>query len=508
MTLTADGTGRWTEHGADRRREATEPRRSWASSEPFIVRSTIDNSEQGAAGRWAAVGIDYSRAAVVADAACAFVVSVLALLPTLGPKPLTFVLGAAGAVVFVLLVLCWGGYRSSSLGDGPTEFQAVIRGGLSLGALLVVLEFSLHVPVPRVVVLIGIPVLLLVACGDRYWRRNRLHKSRELGVGMRRTLVVGDLDSCDHIVHDLKGAPHHGYLTIGVCLPEISTSDVHDVPVLGGIADVVQIVSDRAVETVVVAGSVLSGDALRRLSWALGRAGAQLVVAPDIIEVSSPRLTVRPTAGLSLLEVELAAPKSRMVAKSVLDRTVGLLMLLVATPVIAIAAIAIKAGSSGGVFYKQPRVGRDGTTFTMWKLRTMYANADDQRHHLLDSSDCDGVMFKMREDPRVTKAGRLLRRYSLDELPQLWNVVRGDMSLVGPRPPLVSEVEAYSDPVGRRLHVRPGLTGLWQVSGRSDLSWDESVRLDLRYVDNWSVTMDLMILWKTGRAVLRGSGAY
>lgn len=508
MTLTADGAGRSTEHGADRRREANQPRRSWASSEPFVVRSTADNSEMGAAGRWAAVGIDYSRSVVLADSVCALVVSVLALLPTLGPTLLTLLLAFCATVVFVLLTLCYGGYRADTIGDGPSEFQAVMRAGLTLGALLVVLEFAVHVPVPRLVVLVGIPVLLLVTSIDRYLRRHRLHHARENGAGMRRTLVVGDLDSCDHIVRDLKDAPHHGYLTVGVCLPEISTSDVRDVPVLGGIADVVQIVADRAVETVVVAGSVLNGDALRRLSWALGRAGAHLVVAPNLIEVSSPRLTVRPTAGLSLLEVELAAPRSRMVAKAVLDRTVGVLMLLVAAPVIAASAVAVKATSSGGVFYKQPRVGRDGSTFVMWKLRTMYADADEQRKDLLASSDGDGLMFKMREDPRVTRAGRVLRRFSLDELPQLWNVVRGDMSLVGPRPPLMSEVEAYADPVGRRLHVRPGLTGLWQVSGRSDLSWDESIRLDLRYVDNWSVTMDLMILWKTGRAVLRGAGAY
>jgi len=168
----------------------------------------------------------------------------------------------------------------------------------------------------------------------------------------------------------------------------------------------------------------------------------------------------------------------------------------------------VRLTSRGPAFFRQRRIGVDGREFTMWKLRSMYVDAEERKAALLIRSDRDGLMFKMHDDPRITRVGKLLRRYSVDELPQLWNVVRGDMSLVGPRPPLPQEVDAYHDAVYRRLRVRPGLTGLWQVSGRADLSWDESVRLDLRYVDNWSVAMDLMILWKTGRAVFGGSGAY
>ena len=161
------------------------------------------------------------------------------------------------------------------------------------------------------------------------------------------------------------------------------------------------------------------------------------------------------------------------------------------------------------MFFRQTRIGVDGRTFTMFKLRSMVVDAEAQRtEDLLAQSNRDGLMFKMRRDPRVTRVGGVLRRFSLDELPQLLNVVVGDMSLVGPRPPLQSEYEAYHDAVHRRLRVRPGLTGLWQVSGRADLSWDESVRLDLRYVDNWSIALDMLILWKTARAVIRGSGAY
>jgi len=242
----------------------------------------------------------------------------------------------------------------------------------------------------------------------------------------------------------------------------------------------------------------------------LDRTGADLVVAPGLVEVAGPRLRVRPAAGLSLLHVD--APEDhegRLLGKALLDRSLGLALFVTALPIIAVSALIVRATSRGPAFFAQERMGRDGQPFTMWKLRSMVTDADKLRTaELLSQSDRDGLMFKMRRDPRITRVGAWLRRYSLDELPQLWNVVRGDMSLVGPRPPLRSEYDQYHDAVHRRLRVKPGLTGLWQVSGRADLSWEESVRLDLRYVDNWSVALDLQIMWKTGRAVLFGPGAY
>jgi exopolysaccharide biosynthesis polyprenyl glycosylphosphotransferase len=234
------------------------------------------------------------------------------------------------------------------------------------------------------------------------------------------------------------------------------------------------------------------------------------VVAPGLVEVAGPRMHVRPAAGLSLLHVETPEDhQGRMLGKAILDRTLGLALFIGALPVVAVAAVLVKATSRGPAFFAQERMGRDGQPFTMWKLRSMVTDAEALRTtDLLAQSDRDGLMFKMHRDPRITRVGAHLRRFSLDELPQLWNVVRGEMSLVGPRPPLRSEYDLYHDAVHRRLRVKPGLTGLWQVSGRADLSWEESVRLDLRYVDNWSVALDLQIMWKTGRAVLFGSGAY
>ncbi len=508
MTLTADGLQHYGEDFDDRRRPAREPRRSWASPEPFIRRPTPFNTGESLAASWSAVGKEYARTSVVSDAALALTTGLLSLLPSWGLNGGSLAWSGLGALAFVLLVLLFGGYRLDRLGDGPGELQAVLRSGVALAGGLMATAYLLRLPVPRLAVVIGIPAVVVLALVQRHLHRRRLHHGREVGAGMRRTLVVGDGPGVSRVLGDLVVAPHHGYQPVGVCLADRDTGEHDGVPVLGGIADVVQVVADHAVETVVVTGSGLTGDALRRLSWALGRAGAQLVVAPDIVEVSRPRLTVRPTAGLSLLEVEVGAPRRRLLTKSLLDRSLGLALLLAASPVIGAAALAVAATSPGGAFYRQQRVGLDGSTFTMWKLRSMYVDAEERRLALLARSDRDGLMFKMRHDPRVTRVGRVLRRFSIDELPQLFNVVRGDMSLVGPRPPLVSEVSEYADPVGRRLHVRPGLTGLWQVSGRADLSWDESVRLDLRYVDNWSVAMDLTILWKTGRAVVRGAGAY
>jgi exopolysaccharide biosynthesis polyprenyl glycosylphosphotransferase len=269
-------------------------------------------------------------------------------------------------------------------------------------------------------------------------------------------------------------------------------------------------VDRHAVDVVAVASDPeLAGQSLRRLSWALEQRGVELVVSPGIIEVAGPRISVRPVAGLSLLHLERPSVSGGPhLLKSVFDRVVALVLVLVAAPLLIGLALAVRLSSPGPVLFRQRRVGRAGEEFNMLKFRSMYVDAEQRLGDLHALSDGNQILFKMRDDPRVTRLGRILRRFSLDELPQLLNVLRGEMSLVGPRPPLPQEVALYAADDTRRMLVKPGLTGLWQVSGRSDLSWEESVRLDLRYVDNWSMTLDLLILWKTARAVLRGSGAY
>jgi lipopolysaccharide/colanic/teichoic acid biosynthesis glycosyltransferase len=218
---------------------------------------------------------------------------------------------------------------------------------------------------------------------------------------------------------------------------------------------------------------------------------------------------VRPTAGLTLLHVDHPQIGGvRQFVKDLFDRSAAAAALIMLAPLFAGLALAIWLSDRGPALFTQIRIGKDGQVFRIYKFRTMVVDAEQRRAQLLVRNDLDGILFKLRDDPRVTALGARLRRWSFDELPQLINVVLGDMSLVGPRPALPEEAAKYAEHVRRRLVVKPGLTGLWQVNGRSNLSWDESVRLDLRYVENWSFALDLQILWKTISVLLRGSGAF
>jgi exopolysaccharide biosynthesis polyprenyl glycosylphosphotransferase len=259
----------------------------------------------------------------------------------------------------------------------------------------------------------------------------------------------------------------------------------------------------------VLACPEMSGVMLRDLAWELEKTGTDLCVAPALLDVAGPRTTIRPVAGLPLLHMDHPEFTGiRRVVKAAFDRAMAGLALLLLSPLFLVIITVIRLADHGPGLFRQTRVGRDGRAFTVYKFRTMVVDAEERKSHLAALNDSDGVLFKMRRDPRVTAVGVWLRRWSLDELPQLINVLIGDMSMVGPRPALPQEAALYGDHVRRRLAVKPGITGLWQVNGRSDLSWDESVRLDLRYVENWSFVLDLQILWKTASAVLRGSGAY
>jgi len=492
----------------ERRRTAAAPRRSWASTEPFVAgeRRELEGVE-GVSWRNASVVYVYRAAALDLAAAALSLVAVVLVGSVVELESAIPVLLAG--VSFVGAIAVWHGYDGKAVGDGAREFQAVMRAGVAAFVVPALVAALVQRPLPRVHVAVLAALMTVVGMVARRLLRRSLHRARRDGWAMSRTLVAGDTDSVHRTIEQLRQATHHGYRVVGICLPAVTDSPPQDgVPLLGAFADIAQVAYDHQVETVIIAGSELTGDALRRLSWALGRAGADLVVAPGLVEVLGPRVSVRPTVGLALLEVETVPPRRRLFAKSVLDHALGTAILLAVAPIIGVAALAVRLTSRGPVFFRQRRVGIDGREFTMIKLRSMYADADARKASLRSENDGSGVLFKLRDDPRVTPVGRILRRFSIDELPQLWNVAKGDMSLVGPRPPLPEEVDGYQDQVFRRLHVRPGLTGLWQVSGRSDLSWDESVRLDLRYVDNWSVAMDLLILWKTGRAVVMPKGAY
>jgi exopolysaccharide biosynthesis polyprenyl glycosylphosphotransferase len=286
-------------------------------------------------------------------------------------------------------------------------------------------------------------------------------------------------------------------------------SEVEGVPVFGYPEEAMSAVDLFDAEVVAVSADPdLGGPELRRLAWSLEEREVDLVVSPGLLGVAGPRLSIRPAAGMPLLHVERPVMSgARRAAKTSVDRCLTVMLVLVAMPVMLAIAAAIRLDSPGPVFFRQKRAGARGSEFAMVKFRTMCVDAEARLAALQRDAGND-VLFKMKDDPRITRVGKVLRRYSLDELPQLINVLRGEMSLVGPRPPLLREVEAYEPDAVRRLRVKPGLTGLWQVSGRSDLSWDESLRLDLWYVDNWSFVLDVQILIRTAKAVIRGSGAY
>jgi exopolysaccharide biosynthesis polyprenyl glycosylphosphotransferase len=326
-------------------------------------------------------------------------------------------------------------------------------------------------------------------------------------------LVAGSTDTARDLIVRTKLAPHLGWRVEAVCTFDgrgDTDDELEGVPVVGRLRDLAEHVRRGGYRVVAVASDPYwTPRRLQELAWNLEGSEAEMVVAPVLMEVAGPRLHVSGVLGMPLLRV--SAPVfsgARRVVKEIVDRVGSGFMLTLFSPLILLISLLILIDSRGSVFYRQKRVGKDGRAFTMVKFRTMVRDADKMRTGLAAANEGFGLLFKMRKDPRVTRIGAVLRRYSLDELPQLFNVLRGAMSLVGPRPPLPEETKRYAPDVRRRLLVKPGMTGLWQVSGRSDLPWEESVRLDLRYVEDWSLALDALILWKTVRAVLKGQGAY
>jgi exopolysaccharide biosynthesis polyprenyl glycosylphosphotransferase len=330
-------------------------------------------------------------------------------------------------------------------------------------------------------------------------------------------LAVGDVRAVGNLVKYLSREIYYGYSVVGVCLTGPSTQATVEVPgvgtlpVFGDETDVEWAIAQTNADTVALTATEhLGHEGIRELSWDLHRLDVDLVVSPGVVDIAGPRLTMQPVAGLPLIHVEKPQYSgAKRMQKRAFDIVLSIVVLAGALPVMIAAAIAIKLTSKGPVFYHSERIGLDGEPFQLIKFRTMVDGADTQIEELQASNESAGaVLFKMHNDPRVTSVGRLLRRYSIDELPQFFNVLRHDMSVVGPRPPLRREVDTYSNQVRRRLLVMPGITGLWQISGRSDLSWEDSVRLDLSYVENWSIANDFLIAAKTVRTIVTANGAY
>ncbi|MFG2029200.1 sugar transferase [Streptomyces sp. NPDC048825] len=404
-------------------------------------------------------------------------------------------------------------WSSAVLGQGAEEFRRLGRSLFTATVVLALGGIALTSRNIKLWIFVAIPAIALVTMTVRYLLRLRLHKQRKEGRCLRPVLAAGSPATVRDLISRTRKFPHLGWRVDGVCTTDglgLDGDHLDGVPVVGRLADVANHVRRDGYRVVAVTPDPhWSPDRLQRLAWNLEGSDAEMVVAPVLMEVAGPRLHVDAVLGIPLLRVSMPTfTGGRRAIKGVVDRMGAAILLMLFAPLMLFVALLVIVDSRGGAFYRQRRVGKDGREFTILKFRTMVAGAHGVRAELADLNEGAGLLFKLRRDPRVTRVGAVLRRYSIDELPQLFNVLNGSMSLVGPRPPLPEETAAYGPDIRRRLLVKPGLTGLWQISGRSDLPWEEAVRLDLRYVEDWSLALDAVILWKTLRAVLHGQGAY
>jgi len=479
----------------------------------FGVAETGDRVEPRAARRLSTWSRDYLREVALADLACGVVGVFIAAQLRFGSNvtPMYLALSLALPVLWVAALWLAGAYDVRFIGTGSDEFRKVLNAGIGLTAAVTIFSYAINLELSRAYVVIALPSLTVFDMLARFALRKRLVRRRLHGKCMHSVVAVGHELAVADLVTELGRDRYHGLNVVGACVVQPGELDeLAGVPVYGGLDDITASVKAFNADTVAVtACPEMDGIRLRSLAWELEKTGTDLCVSPALLDVAGPRTTVRPTAGLTLLHVDHPQLSGfRLVLKGLFDRCAAGAALVMLAPLMTILASAVWLHDRGPALFTQVRVGKDGHAFRIYKFRTMVVDAEQRRMELLDSNDSDGVLFKLRRDPRVTPVGARLRRWSIDELPQLFNVFLGHMSLVGPRPALPDEADKYAEHVRRRLVVKPGLTGLWQVSGRSDLSWEESVRLDLRYVENWSFALDLQIMWKTISVLVRGSGAY
>jgi exopolysaccharide biosynthesis polyprenyl glycosylphosphotransferase len=358
------------------------------------------------------------------------------------------------------------------------------------------------------ILLFGLAALACVGA-ERFIVRDWFRRRRDRGVGLRRVLIIGTNKEALELRQTLRERKL-GYDVIAFISPDATTKDTLDgLAVYPGMANTVEIAKSLDARGVVFATSALDMGAENGMMRSLLDTGLHVEMTSGLRDVAPERVTVRPLGRHPVVYLEPPRRHGwRGVAKQLFDVVAAGMILLISLPVVAVCAVIVKLTSKGPAFFAQERVGRDAKSFNVYKLRTMVADAEKQLVDLREHNEADGPLFKISNDPRVTPFGRFLRKFSLDELPQMWNVVKGDMSLVGPRPALPREVAEWGDEVFDRLRVRPGITGMWQVSGRSDSSFEEYLRLDLYYVDNWSILVDVAILLRTLPAVMSASGAY
>jgi exopolysaccharide biosynthesis polyprenyl glycosylphosphotransferase len=434
-----------------------------------------------------------------------------------------YTLVSAILVASWLLLLWLFGTRDSKIFEsGTTEYARVIQASATLFVAVTLTSFFFAITLSRSYLLIVFPLGTLLILVARRFARRYLMLQRSKGLSVTPTLVIGEVESVNSVLRELHKRPDAGLNVVAVVLYGAPGSPLADpakvafpvelVTNCSSVAQIIELVNSIDVGYIVLAEAQnLTAADIRELNWQLDPVGHELIFVPKLLEVRGPRLHARPVLNLQLIHMDLPTYLGAGgVVKRVGDFVMSLFGLIVLSPLMIGTALAIWLEDRGPIFFIQERVGINGTPFRIFKFRSMRTDAERILEELSKSSRTVGneVLFKMKNDPRVTRVGRFIRRHSIDELPQLFNVLIGNMSLVGPRPPLPSEVSAYESHVHRRLLVKPGITGLWQVSGRSELSWEESVKLDLDYVENWSIITDMQILLRTVRVVLFGVGAY
>jgi len=410
-------------------------------------------------------------------------------------------------VAWMIVLVLRGAYDTRILGVGSEEFKRVVSATATVFGAVAIVVFALKLDLSRGFVLITFAVGFALLLIGRWALRSWLRHERRYGNYLHRTVVVGAEPARTEIVDLLDRDPVAGFTVVDeIFEPPI---DVDPAGLDQWLDEVMARISLADADTVAVAGSpALGQQVVQRLSWRLEGPRVDLLVAPNVGDIAGPRVTMRMAADLPLLHLDephLTGPKRAI--KRTLDVVFGAMLFLVFLPFMVVAALATKLSSRGPIFYFQERVGRGGQIIRVAKIRTMYVGSDKKRDEIIGDPDGD-ILDRYRQDPRITPVGRVLRRWSIDEMPQVVAVIAGSMSLVGPRPVLVDEMPLLGDADHRRHLTKPGLTGLWQVSGRKSVDWDERMRLDLDYVENWSPALDLVIVAKTVKAVLVGDGAY
>ena len=413
-------------------------------------------------------------------------------------------------LTWVLALRVTGAYSTRHLSAGADEYKRVANASAAAAGIFGIACYLFKYDYPRLTFAIWIIAGVLLLWIARFVRRRLMQRLYTRGLLQTPVLVVGSGHHVDEVAVALRRERWSGYKIVGAITQGSRGNTATGLPILGEFDDVVDVIRAQGIGTVIFAeGSFASPADFRRLAWQLEEHRVQMMVVPAMHDVSAERLEFSPIAGLPLVNVARPrALKSLRWTKRAADIVASAILLMLASPVLLATALAVKLEDGGPVVFRQRRVGLKGEEFSCFKFRSMCVDAEAKVAALQSQNEGAGVLFKMADDPRITRTGKFIRRFSIDELPQLLNTLRGDMSLVGPRPALPREVAKYDDDTKRRLHVRPGLTGLWQVSGRSNLSWEDTVRLDLYYVDNWSFVRDLMILAKTAKAVLGSDGAY